>query len=88
MQAFTLSIGDRLFRLRTPFDAAEFSARLTAAVRAGGGMVDIPVAGEGHVTVLVSPGVSIVLETHEVETGAVFEQASTVPWIGADDLEF
>lgn len=88
MQAFTLSIGDRQFRLRTSFDVTEFSARLIAAVRAGGGMVDIPVAGNGQLTALVSPGVSIVLETHEVDPGPAFEKAMTVPWVGADDLEF
>lgn len=88
MQAFTLSIGDRQFRLRTSFDVAEFCARLTTAVRAGGGMVEIPVAGNGGLSALVSPGVSIVLETHEVDPGPVYEQATTIPWVGADDLEF
>lgn len=88
MQAFTLSIGERQFRLRSSFDVAEFSGRLVAAVRSGGGMVDIPVAGDGRLSALVSPGVNIVLETHEVEPGPVFEKATTVPWTGADDLEF
>ena len=45
-------------------------------------------AGDGRLSALVSPGVNIVLETHEVEPGPVFEKATTVPWIGADDLEF
>ncbi|MGY4858671.1 hypothetical protein [Cryobacterium sp. AP23] len=74
--------------MRTTTDLAEFSARLTAAVRSGGGMVDIPVAGEGRVIVLVSPGVSVVLETHEVDPGMFLEQGTVVPWLGADDIEY
>ena len=89
MQAVTLTIGDRQFRLRMNTDVAELSARLTAAVRAGGGMVEIPVVGEGDsVTVLVSPGVSLVLETRAVEPEQIVDENRIVPWLTVDDLEF
>lgn len=88
MQAVTLTIGDRQFRLRMMTDLAEFSDRLTEAVRSGGGMVDIPVATEGRVTALVSPGVVIVLESHEVDAAATYDPAMVMPWIAADDLEY
>lgn len=88
MQAVTLSIGDRQFRLRMTTDLAEFSARLVAAVRSGGGMVDIPVAGAVGVRVLVSPGMSIVLETYEVDPDALLQPASMTPWLAADDIEY
>jgi hypothetical protein len=88
VQAISLSIADRHFRLRTTTDLAELSARLTVAVRSGGGMVDIPIAGEGRVSVLVSPGVSVVLETHEMDPGMLLDQATVVPWLGADDIDY
>jgi hypothetical protein len=89
VQAVTLTIGERPFRLRLTTDVAELSARLTTAVRAGGGMVEIPVCGEGSsVTVLVSPGVSVVLETRKVEPEQIFDEARIMPWLPADDLEF
>lgn len=88
MQAVTLSIGDRQFRLRMTTDLAEFSERLVTAVRSGGGMVDIPVAGAVGVQVLVSPGLSILLETHEVDPDVLLQPASTTPWLAADDIEY
>ena len=62
------------------------AAALTAAVQQGGGMVDLPVVGEVSVQVLVSPGVSVVLETHEVDPSAIIDPA--LPWLAADDLDF
>jgi hypothetical protein len=89
VQAVTLTIGEREYRLRMNTDVAGLSARLTAAVQAGGGMVDIPVTGEGcSVSVLVSPGVSVVLETRAVEPEHIFDEARMVPWLAADDFEF
>ncbi|TFD93349.1 hypothetical protein E3T61_04425 [Cryobacterium lactosi] len=88
MQAHTLTIGERLFRLRSSCDVAELAATLTAAVRQGGGMVDLPVVGEVSVQVLVSPGVSVVLETHEVDPSAIIDPSVPVPWLAADDLDF
>jgi hypothetical protein len=88
VQAVTLTIGERQYGLRSSTDLGEFCARLTDAVQAGGGMVEIPVAGDRSIAVLVSPGVSVVLETREVGPAAEFEAAGTVPWLCADDLEF
>jgi hypothetical protein len=88
VQAVTLTIGERQYGLRSSTDLTEFRARLTSAVRAGGGMVDIPVAGETGITVLVSPGVSLVLETRDVQPASECDEAQIVPWPSADDLEF
>jgi hypothetical protein len=88
VRAVTLTIGERQFGLRSATDLGEFCARLTDAVQAGGGMVEIPVAGDAGITVLVSPGVSLVLETREVDPAIEPEDAGVVPWLSADDLEF
>lgn len=88
MQAHTLTVGERLFRLRSSCDVPALLAALTAAVRQGGGMVRLPVVGEVGVEVLVSPGVSVVLETFEVDPRAFLEPAAPVPWSAVDDLDF
>jgi len=88
MQAHTLTIGDRLFRLRSSCDTAALAAALTAAVQQGGGMVALPVIGEVSVQVLVSPGVGVVLETHEVDPSAIIDPAVPLPWLAADELDF
>ena len=88
MQAHTLTVGARQFRLRTSCDVAELSAALTAAVQQGGGMVSLPVVGEVSVEVLVSPGVSVVLETYEVDPRSVPDPAVPSPWLAIDDLEY
>jgi hypothetical protein len=51
-------------------------------------MVNLPVVGEVSVQVLVSPGVSVVLETHEVDPSAIIDPSVPVPWLAADDLDF
>lgn len=86
MQAHSLTVGARLFRLRTPCDVTALSAALTAAVRQGGGMVRLPVAGDAEVEVLVSPGVPVVLESYQVDPLAILDPA--VPWLAVDDLDF
>ncbi|PXA71991.1 hypothetical protein [Cryobacterium arcticum] len=88
MQAHTLTVGDRQYRLRTQCDVAALSDLLTEAVRLGGGMVRLPVAGETHVSVLVSPGTLIVLETHEVAAALAEGPAAPVHWPAIDDLDF
>jgi hypothetical protein len=88
MQAHTLTVGDRVFRLRTPCDLAALSASLTDAVRHGGGMVSLPVAGESAIEVLVSPGLVVLLETHDVDPLPGTGWADPVPWLGIDDLDF
>lgn len=87
MQAHTLTVGERMFRLRSACDMTELAAALTAAVQQGGGMVDLPVVGEVSVQVLVSPGVSVVLETHEVDPSEIIEPAMPLPWLATDDLD-
>jgi hypothetical protein len=88
MQAYTLTVGDRPFRLHSSCDVAELTTALTSAVRAGGGMVSLPVAGDVAVAVLVSPGVCVVLEIHEVELATAVAGEVDFPWLAADDLEY
>ena len=88
MQAYTLTVGDRLFRLRTPCDVTELTTRLTEAVRAGGGMVGVPVAGETAVAVLISPGVPVVLEMWDVDPGPEPDLGLDIPWLAGDDLDY
>ena len=88
MQAYTLTVGDRPFRLHSSCDVAELTTALTSAVRAGGGMVSLPVAGEVAVAVLVSPGVCVVLEVHEVELANTGRDEVDFPWLAADDFEY
>ncbi|WP_104164195.1 hypothetical protein [Cryobacterium sp. N22] len=87
MQAHTLTVGERLFRLRSSCDVTALLAALTAAVRQGGGMVRLPVVGEVGVEALVSPGVSVVLETFEVDPRALLDSVAPVPWFAVDDLD-
>ena len=87
MQAHTLTVGGRLFRLRTSCDLPALMAALTTAVRQGGAMVRLPVVGEVGVEALVSPGVSVVLETFEVDPRALLEPTAPVPWFAVDDLD-
>ncbi|MGO4783886.1 hypothetical protein [Cryobacterium sp. W22_MBD10_FK3] len=88
MQAHTLTVGARQFRLRTSSDVTALAAALTIAVQQGGGMVSLPVVGDVSVEVLVSPGVSVVLETYEVDPRAVLEPVVSSPWVAIDDLEY
>jgi len=88
MQAHTLTVGSRLFRLRTSCNVAALAAALTAAVQQGGGMVSLPVVGEASVQVLVSPGVSVLLETFEVDPRSLLDPVVPVPWLADDDLDF
>ncbi|QYF73129.1 hypothetical protein [Cryobacterium sp. PAMC25264] len=88
MQVYTLTVGDRPFRLQRSCDVAELATALTSAVRDGGGMVSLPVAGDVAVAVLVSPGVCVVLEIHDVELAAAVTGEVDFPWLAADDLEY
>lgn len=63
MQATELIIGDHTYLLPPDVDASDVLEQLTAAVRAGGGVVGIPSGSEGNGrAVLVSPGVPIFIE--------------------------
>lgn len=88
MHAYTLTVGDRPFRLRASCDLSELSSALTDAVRAGGGMVSLPMPGGDCVTVLVSPGLGVVLEVHEVDPAPAIGKDAAGPWLAADDLDY
>jgi hypothetical protein len=88
VHAVTLTIGERQFRLLTTTDLAQFSDRLVAAVQSGGGMVEIPVPGAVAVSVLVSAGVHIVLETHELDPESILDSPAMTPWLAVDDIEY
>jgi len=88
MQACTLIVGERQFRLRVPCDVAELADRLTDAVRQGGAMVALPVTGEVQISVLISPGLCVVLETYEVDSPLAAASSAAMPWLAIDDLDF
>jgi len=88
MHAYTLTVGDRPFRLHSSCNLSELSDALTDAVRAGGGMVALPMPGSASVTVLVSPGLGVVLEAHEVDPAPFTDRDDAGPWLAADDLDY
>lgn len=66
MHATELIIGDYVHRLPVKADEAAVLEQLTDAVRAGGGIVELPTGSpRSTVSVLISPGVPIFIEhTH------------------------
>lgn len=88
MQACTLIVGERQFRLRVPCDVAALADRLTEAVRQGGAMVTVPVTGDVRISLLVSPGLCVVLETYEVESPLAASASAAMPWLAIDDIDY
>lgn len=63
MYATELTIGEHVFRLPDGVDEDEVLAQLTDAIRAGGGIVDLPgTSTHSAKAVLVSPGVAVFIE--------------------------
>lgn|GEM_PF-2586303 len=63
MYATELTIGDRAYLLRAGTDERIVLDELTAAVRAGGGVVELPAAAPNSPrAVLISPGVPVFIE--------------------------
>ena len=65
----TLAIGDRRFRLPQDVHVSSLEEELLDAMRAGGGVVAIPIAGLLPVRAIVTPGLPVLFEfTEEQET--------------------
>ncbi|GAA5208233.1 hypothetical protein [Microbacterium kyungheense] len=63
MYAIELTIGEYVHRLPRAADEAAVLAELTDAVRAGGGVVTLPTSAAGSaVSILISPGVLVLIE--------------------------
>ena len=63
MHATELMIGEHLYRLPDGVDENEVLAQLTEAIRAGGGIVDLPgTSPDSAKAVLISPGVPVFIE--------------------------
>lgn len=63
MYATELTIGDHAYLLRAGTDERGVLDELTAAVRAGGGVVELPAAAPNSPrSVLISPGVPVFIE--------------------------
>jgi len=81
----TVTIDGKTYGLSQGADVAGLKQSTTEASRAGGGMVEFVVVGNRQVSALVSPGVPVIFEDHDVpdddrDTGDVQE-----PW---DDIEY
>ena len=66
MQRTTLTIDGRSYALAKGTEIATVKSSVEKAVAAGGKFVDLTIVGNVAVSVLVSPGVTIVVTTQEV----------------------
>jgi len=67
MMRTSVSVNGVEYRLAQGRDIDDVKRATVAAVRSGGDLVDIVVVGNRLVSVLVSPGIPITFEGHEVE---------------------
>lgn len=86
MHATELIIGEHAFRLPAGAATDTVVAQLLDAIRAGGGVVDIPTAvPESATSVLISPGVPVFVERIEIpdelsDLGGDGDQRTTHDW--------
>lgn len=89
MYVTELIIGDRAYRLPPAADEETVLSDLTEAVRAGGGVVELPATSpQSAIAVLISPGVPVFIErTHipehpdeEPETDDGNDPTSATDW--------
>ena len=88
MHAVELTIGDYVHRLPLGADETAVLAELREAVQAGGGVVDLPSWGaQSTVAVLMSPGVPVFVERHDLaddaaEGAGVGDDFDLADWVG------
>jgi hypothetical protein len=63
----TASVGTDLYVLATDADVEAVKRNIESAIRAGGGFVDLDLLAERTVSVLVSAGMHLIVETTEVD---------------------
>jgi hypothetical protein len=65
-----LSVEGRAFLLAQNTDVDELKQQILATMRAGGGFLELVVLGNRSVSILVSPSVSLTVESEDVEFDA------------------
>jgi hypothetical protein len=60
-----ITVDRREFCLAPDQNLAELKNQIVATVKAGGGMIELPVAGGTTVNVLVGPGIGVQFRQHE-----------------------
>jgi hypothetical protein len=83
----TVTVGSREFLLIPGQEVAAVKVAVVGAVRAGGGFVDFPVAGNRMVSVLVTAGVHVMFHSEQIREEPPEENNSALPW-GEDDYLF
>jgi hypothetical protein len=83
----SVTVGRREFLLNPGEDVAAVKAAVVDAVRAGGGFVDFPVAGNRMVSVLVTAGVHVMFQSEQIREEPPEENNSALPW-GEDEYFF
>ncbi len=66
MRVARLVVGQREYSLAADADVDEFEGALLEAVRSGGAVIEVPVAGDLRVEALITPGVPVVVESRDV----------------------
>lgn len=86
VHATELIIGDHTYVLPPGTDEAAVLEQLTDAVRAGGGVVELPAPPTSMKSVLISPGVPVFIERIPIPDDPVPEEQDTLdPEPSADD---
>ena len=83
----SVTVGRREFVLNPGEDVAAVKVAVVGAVRAGGGFVDFPVAGNRMVSVLVTAGVHVMFQSEQIREEPPEENNSALP-CGEDDYLF
>jgi hypothetical protein len=87
MQRTTLTIGGRDYLLAQGVNVDELTQTATNAIKDGGGVLLFAAAGDRSVSIIISPGVPVTLETLEVETAEPSADDLTFPF-GIDLSEY
>jgi hypothetical protein len=85
---YTCTVGSSSYILAQGHDVDELKTQMTAAVRSGGGFVDLVLFGNRTVSVLVSPGTSVIFETAEVDTDSRDTGDVAQPFTTIDEWAF
>jgi len=89
-QRVTVSFGTHTYWVSTDVDRASLERRIVSALRSGGDLVEIPRENARSVSILVSAGAEIVIETRDVESfpasGFSRHEAHELMWADEFDI--
>jgi len=88
MKQETVQVGTHRYILAQGHDIADVKASAVAAVRAGGGIVDLVVHGGEEVSFLLSPGVAVLFTTEVFESRPEETGEPWPPFASYTDVEF